>query len=45
MWGIFPIGSSILVIIVLLASPERRRVAEPVEFPTADEPVYLREAN
>lgn len=47
MWGIFPIGSSILVIVVLLAFPDRKRVAEPVEFPSApaDEGIYLREAN
>ncbi len=45
MWGILPIGSSILAIIVLLVFPDKRRKSVPVEFPSApDEPVFLREA-
>jgi hypothetical protein len=46
MWGILPIGSSILAIFVLLALPERRRVQEPIAFPApaaAHESAYLRE--
>jgi hypothetical protein len=45
MWGILPIGSSVLAILVLLLLPERKRVAQPVEMPAlADDAVYLREA-
>ncbi|MFB3916834.1 MAG: hypothetical protein ACE14M_08895 [Terriglobales bacterium] len=45
MWGILPIGSSILAIIVVLLLPERKRLAEPLEFPAAPgETVYVREA-
>ena len=46
MWGILPIGSSILAIILLVLFPERKRLAEPLVFPSSeDERVYLREAN
>lgn len=45
MWGLLPIGSSILAIIILLAFPERRRLAETVPFPESpDEPMFIREA-
>ncbi len=44
MWGICPIGSSILAIFLVLALPERRRVTQPLEFPGTPEPVYAREA-
>jgi hypothetical protein len=45
MWGILPIGSSVLAIAVLLLFPERKRVAAPVGFPAAaDHAVYMREA-
>jgi hypothetical protein len=45
LWGILPMGSSILAILLVLLLPSRQRVAEPVEFPVpAGEHVYLREA-
>ena len=45
LWGILPIGSSILAIFVVLALPDRRRFAEPITFPEpAEQPVVLREA-
>jgi hypothetical protein len=45
MWGILPIGSSVLAIVVLLLFPERKRIAAPVEIPAAaDHAVYMREA-
>jgi hypothetical protein len=44
LWGILPIGSSILAILVVLLLPESKRAAEPLEFPAVGEPVYLREA-
>lgn len=45
MWGTLPIGSSILAIIVVLLLPERKRIAEPLQFPAAaGETVYLPEA-
>jgi hypothetical protein len=45
LWGILPIGSSILAILLVLLLPARERVAETVEFPVATgEHVYLREA-
>lgn len=45
MWGILPIGSSVLAIAVLLLFPERKRVAAPVEIQAAaDHAVYMREA-
>jgi hypothetical protein len=44
MWGIFPIASALLALIVVFLLPERRRDTELVEFPApAAEPV-LREA-
>jgi len=47
MWGIFPIGSSILAMLVVLLLPERKRLAVPLDFPAAEAetPIYLREAN
>ena len=45
MWGILPVGSSLLAILVVLAIPERRRIAEPIEFPApAGSVLDLREA-
>jgi len=42
MWGIFPIGSSILALFVVLALPDRERaVREPIAFPSP-ETVYVR---
>ena len=43
MWGTLPMGVSILTILFVLLIPDRRRLAETVEFPTG-EPVLLREA-
>jgi len=46
MWGTLPMLSSLLAIFLIIALPERRRVAETVEFPAAGAPaVSLREAN
>lgn len=46
MWGILPVGASIFAIFAVLLIPDRRTLAEPVEFPVAatPEPVLLREA-
>jgi len=47
MWGIFPIGSSILALFTVLALPDRRRreLLEPISFPEpATAPIALREA-
>lgn len=45
MWGIFPIGSSILAIVVILMLPDRRRVAEHIEFPASGSgEMFAREA-
>jgi hypothetical protein len=44
LWGTLPIGSSILAIFLVLALPERRRLREPITFPSpAPETVYVRE--
>jgi len=47
LWGTLPMASSILAILLVVLIPERRRVAETVEFPAppAAQPVILREAN
>jgi hypothetical protein len=42
-WGTLPMASSILAILFVAFLPERRRVAETLEFPSTVEPV-LREA-
>jgi hypothetical protein len=46
MWGILPVSSSLLAILFVVLLPERRRVAETVEFPSraTAQPVFLREA-
>jgi len=47
MWGLLPIGSSILAIFVVLLLPDKkRRLAEtvPIDGPSTD-PVFIREAN
>lgn len=44
MWGLLPIGSSVLAIVVVLLLPDKRRAAAPIEFPAATEPIYVREA-
>lgn len=45
MWGILPIGSSVLAIVMLLLLPERKRLAESLEFPArTEDAVYLRGA-
>jgi len=45
-WGILPIASSLLALFLVLVIPDRRTLAEPVEFPAAaSAPIYdLREA-
>ena len=46
MWGILPVGVSLLALFLVIALPERRRLAETVEFPSAAaSAVSLREAN
>jgi hypothetical protein len=46
MWGILPIGSSLLALLLVLMLPERRRVRGTLEFPApvTTQPVILREA-
>lgn len=46
LWGILPMASSILAVLLVVLLPERRRVAQTVEFPAAPahQPVILREA-
>jgi hypothetical protein len=44
MWGVLPIGVSILAILAVLMIPEQRRALEPLTFPATPEPVFLREA-
>jgi hypothetical protein len=43
LWGILPVGVSILAILAVVMLPERRSIAEPLQFP-ATEPAFLREA-
>ena len=43
LWGLLPIGSSVLAILLLILWPDRRRVREVVEFPSSVvSPVYAR---
>src|SRR5438067_1474100 len=44
LWGTLPMACSLFAILFVLALPDRRRVAETVEFPAAAEPAYVREA-
>jgi hypothetical protein len=46
LWGTLPMASSILAILLVVLLPERRRIAETVQFPSAPahQPVVLREA-
>jgi len=47
MWGILPMCTVIFALALLIAFPERRRVAETIDFPahtSEPEPVVLREA-
>jgi hypothetical protein len=45
LWGILPMASAVFALLLVILLPERRRIAERVEFPaTADEEVTLREA-
>ncbi len=46
LWGILPVGSSLLALFLVLLLPERRRVGNTLEFPTPSrvEPMVLREA-
>ena len=48
LWGILPIGSSILAILLLLMIPDRARAYEkliPVPAPSREEHIYAREAH
>jgi len=45
LWGVLPLGVSILAILAVVMIPEQRRMAAPVPFPAAaPEPIFLREA-
>jgi hypothetical protein len=45
LWGTLPISTVIVALGLLILFPERRRLAETLDFPaTAAEPVALREA-
>jgi hypothetical protein len=45
LWGTLPISTVIIALGLLILFPERRRLAETLDFPaTAAEPVALREA-
>ena len=35
LWGILPVGSSLLALFAVIALPDRRRVAEPLVFPSS----------
>ena len=35
LWGVLPVGSSLLALFLIVAFPERRRLAEPIVFPSA----------
>jgi hypothetical protein len=43
LWGILPVGTSLLSLLVLLL-PEARRVEATLKFPSASAEVALREA-
>jgi len=45
-WGTLPVGSSLLALVLVMLLPERRRLAETVEFPApAETAPAFREAN
>ncbi|HZR30044.1 MAG TPA: hypothetical protein VFA71_14800 [Terriglobales bacterium] len=45
-WGTLPVASSLLALLLVILLPDRRRLAETVEFPSPAEPeTALREAN
>ncbi|HLZ00440.1 MAG TPA: hypothetical protein VKT33_15380 [Candidatus Angelobacter sp.] len=44
LWGTLPIGSSILALFLVLAFPDKRRVSEPIAFPSPVTEPALREA-
>ena len=46
LWGTLPMCTVIFALILLIAFPEQRRMAETIDFPTTavNEPVVLREA-
>jgi hypothetical protein len=46
MWGILPVGCSLLALFLVLLLPERRRLGTTLEFPApvTAEPMILREA-
>jgi len=46
LWGTLPMGTVVFALALLIAFPERRRLAETIDFPAtaASEPVALREA-
>lgn len=46
LWGTLPMGTVVLALALLILFPERRRIAETIDFPASatPEPVVLREA-
>jgi hypothetical protein len=46
LWGILPVGASLLALFLVLLLPERRRVRQTVEFPlpVSGQPLLVREA-
>jgi hypothetical protein len=44
LWGILPVGTSLLSVLVLLALPDTRRAETTLQFPAAPAEVALREA-
>lgn len=45
LWGTLPPATVVFALVMLLGFPERRRIAETIDFPAAEaEPVVLREA-
>lgn len=44
MWGLLPISAALLSILSIIMLPERRVIAETIEFPAAEHPEFIREA-
>ena len=42
LWGLLPIGSSLLALGLVLILPDRRKLEQPLEFPTPAESIYAR---
>jgi hypothetical protein len=44
MWGIVPVLSTLLALVLILLTPERRRIAEPIPFPSTEAAPRMQEA-